>query len=160
RGGEHDLARPGELVEGFFFLRPELVHPFGHLAAGEARHQPVRVRPHEIGDLRLLTQPRQVLGALQAPEPGPAFTRGVTVQRRDEVDENFRGHDGPSMVRDVLPDVGWTDRGALNHRLAATECRSTVVTVSGSAPNQEDAGQDGRGEPAGACWLRPAMAGR
>jgi hypothetical protein len=37
----------------------------------------------------LLFQPGEVLGALEAPEAGPALARRVAVEGGDEVDEEF-----------------------------------------------------------------------
>src|SRR3712207_2754278 len=60
------------------------------LAGGEARHQAVGVRSHQVGHLGLLAEPCEVLRALEAPEPGPALSRCVAVEGGDEVDEKLR----------------------------------------------------------------------
>src|SRR5215218_6898519 len=59
------------------------------LAGGEAGHQAVGVRSHQVGDLGLLAEPSEVLRALEAPEPGPALSRCVAVEGGDEVDEKL-----------------------------------------------------------------------
>src|SRR5205823_2561249 len=41
------------------------------------------------GDLGLLLEPRQVLRPLQTPPAGPALPRRVTVERGDEVNQQF-----------------------------------------------------------------------
>src|SRR5687768_10696461 len=89
RGGEHHLGRLRELVDGRFFFGPELGLAIRDLARGEARHQAVGVRSHQVGDLGLLAEPREVLRALEAPEPGPAVSRCVAVEGGDEVDEKL-----------------------------------------------------------------------
>src|SRR5215212_8709810 len=60
------------------------------LAGGEARHQAVGVRSHQVGGLGLLAEPCEVLRALEAPEPGPSLSRCVAVEGGDEVDEKLR----------------------------------------------------------------------
>src|SRR5690349_22743310 len=94
RGGEHHLGRSRELVDGRLFFGPELVLAVRDLAGGEARHQAVGVRSHQVGDLGLLAEPSEVLRALEAPEPGPSLSRCVAVEGGDEIDEKLR-HGGP-----------------------------------------------------------------
>src|SRR3954463_6934215 len=48
RGGEHHLGRVRELVDGRLFLGPELVLAIRDLARGEARHQAVGLRSHQV----------------------------------------------------------------------------------------------------------------
>src|SRR3712207_8561782 len=60
------------------------------LAGGEARHQAVGVRSHQVGGLGLLAEPCEVLRALEAPEPGPSLSRCVAVEGGDEIDEELR----------------------------------------------------------------------
>src|SRR4029450_9669115 len=70
RGGEHHLGRLRELVDGRLFFGPELVLAIRDLAGGEARHEAVGVRSHQVGDLGLLAEPIEVLRALAAPRDG------------------------------------------------------------------------------------------
>jgi hypothetical protein len=86
---ENHLGRLRELVDGRLFFGPELVLALRDLAGGEARHEAVGVRSHEVGDLGLLAEPSEVLRALEAPEPGPSLSRCVAVERGDEVDEKL-----------------------------------------------------------------------
>src|SRR3712207_6926326 len=57
------------------------------LAGGEARHQAVGVRSHQVGGLGLLAEPCEVLRALEAPEPGPALSRCVAVRSEEHTSE-------------------------------------------------------------------------
>ena len=75
RGGEHHLRRLREFVDACLLFGAELVLSRGDLSGGEARHQPVGVRSHQVRDLGLLAQPGKVLGPLEAPEAGPALRR-------------------------------------------------------------------------------------
>ena len=89
RGGEHHLGRLRELVDRRLLVGGELVLSRWDLSDSESRHQPVRVRSHQVRDLRLLAQPGKVLRPLEAPEAGPPLPRRVAVERGDEVDQEL-----------------------------------------------------------------------
>src|SRR5690606_4987272 len=88
-----DLLRLREYVDTLLFLRPELVLTGRDLAGGEAMHESVGLRAHEVGDLGLLAEPGKLLRALEPPKSRPAFSGRVPVEGGDEVDEEL-SHDG------------------------------------------------------------------
>lgn len=91
---EHHLGGLRELVNGFLLFGPELVLAIRNLPpGGEARHQAVGIGPpHQVGDLRLLAKPCEVLRPplVAPPETRPSLARGVTVEGGDEVDQKLR----------------------------------------------------------------------
>ena len=96
------FERSCELVDRARFVSRELVRSFWHLPGGEARHEPVGVRSHQVGDLRLLAQPGEVLGPFEPPETRPALPGRVAVERGDEVDEEF-SHDAQRPFTATAP---------------------------------------------------------
>src|SRR5262245_61136334 len=78
-----------ELVNGRLLIAGEPFLSSWELACGEPRHQPVGVRSHQVRDLGLLAEPRQVLRSLEAPPTRPTLCRRVAVEGGDEIDEEL-----------------------------------------------------------------------
>lgn len=105
RGREHHLRRSRELVDASLLLGPELGGSRRRLSAGEAGHQPVRVRAHQVRHRWLLAEPGEVLRPFETPPAGPAIPRRVAVQGGDEVDQEF-SHRTPRAMDWSSDDVG------------------------------------------------------
>src|SRR5262245_13115580 len=89
RGREHHLRRSRELVDAGLLLGLHLGGSRRRLSAGEAGHQPVRVRAHQVRHRWLLAEPGEVLRPFETPPAGPAIPRRVAVQGGDEVDQEL-----------------------------------------------------------------------
>src|SRR5690606_23190164 len=126
------------------FFGPDLVLALRDLAGGEARHQAVGVRSHQIGDLGLLPEPREVLRALKPPEAGPSLSRCIAVEGSDEVDEKLRHGSAFHTVSGALtsrePPTHRPRRGAARRALSPRWRR----TGRPSAGRRESAGGRGR----------------
>src|SRR6188474_2581851 len=86
--------------------RTRLVLAHARGSSGEAEHQPVRVRAHQVRHRGLLAEPGEVLGPFETPPAGPALPRRVAVQGGDEVDHELSHRDPPRAMDWSSGDVG------------------------------------------------------